>query len=122
VTGSDSVLGADRAVARTTPGRGGTLPPEYEAYVRAFRDRIQERLRYPPLAVRRGLGGLVELEVQLDAGGRLTGVTVVGREAAAILRDAAVQAVRDATPFPIPSDLVARALTIRLPVVFELRR
>jgi TonB family protein len=121
-TSEPEAAGAGSRLARVSPGRGGTLPLEYEPYVRAFRERIQERLRYPPLAVRRGLDGLVELEVQLDARGRLTGVTVVGRDAAALLRDAAVQAVRDATPFPPPADLAGRALTIRLPVVFELRR
>jgi protein TonB len=102
-------------------GRPGAIPPEYEGYVRAFRQRIQERLRYPWLAVRQGLQGTVELEVRLDAGGRLTDVAAVGREATGPLRDAAIQAVRDATPFPLPVGLEARALTIQLPVVFQLR-
>jgi outer membrane biosynthesis protein TonB len=38
-----------------------------------------------------------------------------------VLREAAMRAVRDATPFPLPPGLTARPLTIRLPVVFELR-
>lgn len=112
--------GADESAA-LSPGRGRGIPPEYDAYVRALRRRIQERLGYPWLAVRRGVQGSVELEVQLDAGGRLARVTVVGREPASLLRDAAIQAVRDATPFPLPPGLATRALTIRLPVVFELR-
>lgn len=112
--------GADESAA-LSPGRGRGIPPEYDAYVRALRRRIQERLVYPWLAVRRGVQGSVELEVQLDACGRLARVTVAGREPASLLRDAAIQAVRDATPFPLPPGLAARALTIRLPVVFELR-
>lgn len=112
--------GADE-IAALSPERGRGIPPGYDAHVHALRRRIQERLVYPWLAVRRGVQGSVELEVQLDAGGRLARVTVVGREPASLLRDAAIQAVRDATPFPLPPGLVARALTIRLPVVFELR-
>ncbi|MBI4013587.1 MAG: energy transducer TonB [Candidatus Rokubacteria bacterium] len=101
--------------------RPGAIPPEYDGYVRALRRRIQERLVYPWLAVRQGIQGTVELEVQLDAAGRLGDVAVVGRPGAGVLREAAVRAVRDATPFPFPPGLVARALTIRLPIVFELR-
>jgi protein TonB len=108
-------------VAGLSPGRGGGIPAEYEAHVRAFRRRIQERLRYPALAVRRGLQGTVELEVRLDAAGRLLAVESTGREVASLLRDSAIQAVRDATPFPLGPGLERRALTIRLPIVFELR-
>jgi protein TonB len=108
-------------IAALTPGSGGPLPPEYAAHVRAFRRRIQERLRYPVLAVRQRLEGTVDLEIRLDAAGRLLGVESTRREAAPLLRDAAVQAVRDATPFPVGAGLEARALVIRLPIVFELR-
>lgn len=109
------------AVASLPGGRAGAIPPEYEGYVRRLRQRIQERLVYPWLAVRRGLSGVIELEVRLDAGGRLLSVDVAGPERPRILRDAAAQAVREATPFPFPSGLTPRPLTIRLPVVFELK-
>lgn len=102
-------------------GRGTALPPEYEAYVRALRRRIQERLEYPPLAVRRGLRGMVELELRLGPDGRLDGVRVVGGEGAEMLREAAIRAVRNATPLPFPPGLAPRALWIRLPVRFELQ-
>jgi len=109
------------ALAALPGGAGGGVPPEYDPYVRALRQRIQERLAYPSLAVRQGLSGTVELELSLDSGGRLSAVTVVGREAPGVLREAAIRAVRGATPFPFPPGLGARPLTIRLPVVFELR-
>jgi protein TonB len=113
---------ASGAVAALPGGRaGGGIPPEYEGYVRALRQRIQERLVYPQVAVRRRLEGAVELELELDATGRLVNVGAVDRGGAAMLREAAVRAVRDATPFPFPAHLVPRALLIRLPVVFELR-
>ena len=102
--------------------RGGTgIPPEYEGYVRALRQRIQERLVYPRVAVRRRVEGAIELELELDAGGRLLSVGAVDRAGAVLLREAAVRAVQDATPFPFPPHLAPRTLLIRLPVVFELR-
>lgn len=104
------------------PGeRGQPLRPEYEGYVNSVRRRIQERLVYPWLAVRRGLHGVVELEVELDPAGRLIGVAAVADQGPRLLRDAAIQAVRDATPVPFPPGLTPRALRIRLPVVFELK-
>jgi TonB family protein len=97
------------------------IPPEYDAYVRALRRRIQERLTYPWAAVRRGLAGTVDLEVRIDGRGRLAGVSALDGRAPAILRDAATRAVADAAPFPFPPGLAARELTVRLPIVFELR-
>jgi protein TonB len=101
--------------------RAGAIPPEYEGYVRALRRRIQERLVYPARAVRQGIRGTVELEVRLDPAGHLRGVAVVGSAAAGVLSDAAIDAVHEATPFALPPGLATRALTIRLPIVFELR-
>lgn len=102
-------------------GRGRAIPPEYEGYVRELRRRVQERLVYPWLAVRRGLTGTVELEIELDAAGRVVALAAVGPEAPRLLRDAALKAVRDAAPFPLPPGVAPRALAVRLPVVFELR-
>jgi protein TonB len=115
-------------LARVPPGEtegsggpDGAVPPEYEAYVRSLRQRIQERLAYPWAAVRRGQQGVVELEVRVGADGRLVGVEVVTGAGAETLRAAAVGAVRGSAPFPFPPGLVARPLVIRLPVEFRLR-
>ena len=99
----------------------GAIPPEYEAYVRALRQRIQDRLVYPWTAVRRGQQGVVELEVRLGPDGRLAAVEVVAGVSTDTLRVAAVTAVRSSAPFPFPSGLAARPLVIRLPVEFRLR-
>jgi periplasmic protein TonB len=120
--------GSERALARLPPGdtrtdsaAGGTIPPEYESYVRALRQRIQDRLVYPWTAVRRGQQGVVELEVRVGPDGRLIAVEVVAGVSAEPLRAAAVAAVRGAAPFPFPSELAARPLVVRLPVEFRLR-
>jgi protein TonB len=115
-------------LARSSPGdgqagsaSGGGIPPEYEPYVRALRQRVQDRLVYPWTAVRRGQQGVVELEVRLGADGRLVGVEVVAGASADTLREAAVSAVRTSAPFPFPPGLAARPLVVRLPVEFRLR-
>jgi periplasmic protein TonB len=107
-------------VARLVPGEGG-IPPEYEAYVRALRQRVEGRLVYPWMAARRGQQGVVELEVRVSSEGRLVGVEVVAGSTADALRTAAVAAVRGAAPFPFPPGVEARPLVIRLPVEFRLR-
>ena len=107
-------------VARLVPGEGG-IPPEYESYVRALRQRVEGRLVYPWMAARRGQQGVVELEVRVSPEGRLTGVEVVAGATADTLRAAAVAAVRGAAPFPFPPGVEGRPLVIRLPVEFRLR-
>jgi TonB family protein len=101
--------------------RAGGIPPEYDEYVRALRQRVQDRLVYPPAAARRGQHGIVELEVRVGAEGRLVGVEVVAGPRVDTLRTAAVTAVRGAAPFPFPPGVVGRPLVIRLPVEFQLR-
>jgi protein TonB len=111
--------------ARLEPGAApavpGAVPPEYDSYVRALRQRVQERLVYPWAAVHRGQQGVVELEVRVGAEGRLAGVEVVAGPGTESLRAAAVAAVRGAAPFPFPPGVEGRALVIRLPVEFRLR-
>jgi protein TonB len=116
------------SVARLMPGEAqpsggpeGAIPPEYESYVRALRQRVQDRLVYPWTAVRRGQQGVVEIEVRIGREGRLVGVEVVAGASADTLRAAAVTAVRGSAPFPFPSGVEARPLVIRLPVEFRLR-
>jgi protein TonB len=129
--GSAAAPGAG-SIARLTPGEGrggsdgragpdGAIPPEYEGYVRALRQRVQDRLAYPWTAVRRGQQGVVEVELRLGPDGRLVTVAVVAGASADALRGAAVAAVRKAAPFPFPPGLQPRPLVIRLPVEFRLR-
>lgn len=126
--GDTSGSGGGSGIARLSPGDGqagsassGAIPPEYEAYVRTLRQRVQDRLVYPGTAVRRGQQGVVELEVRLGADGRLVAVDVVAGVSADALRGAAIAAVRSAAPFPFPPGFVARPLVVRLPVEFRLR-
>jgi protein TonB len=108
-------------LALALPGGGGAAPVEYGPYLQRFRRRVQEMLVYPLAARRQGLGGTVELEVWLEATGRVRDVRVVRSSSHALLDEAAVEAIRALGPMPFPESLPRRPLRIRLPLVFELR-
>ena len=111
--------GASRS-ASLGPGSPGAGPasPEYLAYVEALRRRVEGRLAYPAVARRRGLEGTVEVEIRIDAAGRLAGLEVLAAPADS-LRAAAVRAIEGALPLPPPPG-GAPVLVVRLPVRFKL--
>jgi protein TonB len=82
---------------------------------------VEEGLRYPLAARRRGLTGTVELEVLIDRTGAVRGVGVVVSSSHGALDEAAVDAVRALAPEPFPAGVAPRALRVRLPLVFDLR-
>lgn len=102
-----------------TGGIGGE--GDYGPYRAALRRRIQEALRYPGVARRRGLSGTVELEIFVQPNGAISDVAVVDSSSHRVLDEAAMEAVRSLPPLPFPSGLTPRSLRVRLPVVFELR-
>jgi protein TonB len=115
--------GPGSSLALVTPGAGGSgaAPPEYGAYLRQFRQRVQESLVYPIAARRQGLGGTVELHVWLEATGRVRDVQVARSSSHRVLDDAAVEAIRRLGPVPFPDSLPRRPLVVRIPLVYELR-
>jgi len=115
--------GPGASLALVTPGAGGSgaAPPEYGAYLRQFRQRVQESLVYPHAARRQGLGGTVELHVWLEATGRVRDVQVARSSSHRVLDDAAVEAIRRLGPVPFPESLPRRPLLVRIPLVYELR-
>jgi periplasmic protein TonB len=115
--------GPGASLALVTPGAGGSgaAPPQYGAYLRQFRQRVQESLVYPLAARRQGLGGTVELHVWLEATGRVRDVQVARSSSHRVLDDAAVEAIRRLGPVPFPESLPRRPLLVRIPLVYELR-
>jgi TonB family protein len=117
--------GAGDQLAALTPGTGGGmgagLGSEYAGYLARVRQQVQEGLRYPPVARRRGVSGTVQLEIAIDPAGVIAAVSVIGSSSHEILDRAAVDAVRALPRQPFPADVRPRALTVRLPVVFELQ-
>ena len=101
-------------------GEGG-VPAEFGPYLQAFRQRIQELLHYPLTARRRGLGGTVQLEVEILPTGKVASVVVRSSSSHAILDRAALDTVSQLQPVPFPPGVPPRPLKVRVPIVFELR-
>ena len=112
-------------VAALPPGTGGDagagLGTEYGPYLARIRERIQEGLRYPPVARRRGVTGTVQLEIAITADGAVSTVLVLTSSSHESLDRAAVDAARSLRRVPFPTGLRPGPLTFRLPVVFELQ-
>lgn len=105
-------------------GAGGGeagIPAEFGPYLAAFRQRIQEALDYPVAARRRGLGGTVQLEVELLPTGKVASVVVRSSSSHAILDQTARDTVSQLRPVPFPPGVPPRPLKVRLPIVFELK-
>src|SRR5436309_2219842 len=119
--GSPAAREAGRVSARAVHGGGPGGPgAEYGVYLGRLRTRVQESLRYPLAARRRGLSGTVNLEIVIRPDGAISGVAVTDSSSHAVLDDAAVEAIRRLAPEPFPPDVQPRALRVRLPVVFAL--
>lgn len=128
-SGSDAGTGAGRhaggglALALPGPGTQGGVGSEgdYSAYLAGLRQRIQEVLRYPLPARRRGVTGTVHVDLLIEPTGKVAVVSVTESSSHRLLDEAAVEAVRSVAPVPFPAGLPRRALRVRLPVVFDLR-
>jgi protein TonB len=115
------VSGAGEGVALALPRGEGGGAGEYTEYLTALRARLQQALRYPLSARRRGASGTVQLEIVIHADGRIGDVVVVRSSSHPALDEAAVEAVRSLPRQPFPAGVKPRVLRARLPVVFELR-
>ena len=121
VTGTPDVSqGAGLALADGGAGGPSSRGAEYGAYLGRLRQRIQQSLRYPLAARRRGLSGTVNVEIVIRPDGMIGAVAVADSSSHAVLDDAAVETIRRLGPEPFPPDVPPRTLRVRLPVVFAL--
>lgn len=111
------------AVAAVPPGGSGAgaAGAEYGPYLTALRQRIQQSLRYPASARRRGVAGTVSVEILILPTGTIGGVTLLESSSHPVLDEAALDTIRSLPRMPLPPDLPARALRVRIPVVFQMR-
>ena len=103
-------------------GGGGRGEPgaEYGGYLAQLRRRVQEMLRYPLVARRRGLTGTAHVELVILPTGTIARASVVKSSTHAVLDEAALESVRALPVMPFPAGLPPRQLVVRLPVVFAL--
>ena len=104
-----------------TPGAGSGVGPGYGPYLTSLRQRIQESLRYPASARRRGISGTVNVEILINPNGTVSDVTLLDSSTHEVLDTAALDTIRSLPRMPLPSDVPARPLRIRIPVVFQMR-
>jgi len=95
--------------------------PEYGPYLTSLRQRIQQSLRYPASARRRGIGGTVNVEILIYPNGTVGDVLLLDSSTHEVLDTAALDTIRSLPRMPLPPDVPARPLRIRIPVVFQMR-
>ena len=83
-------------------------------------DEVRSQVRYPPLAQRQGIEGVVYLELFIDAEGRIRRVEVL-RDPGYGLGEAAVNAFEGLTATPAYANGEPVAVRFRYPVRFSLR-
>ena len=90
-------------------------------YFAMVRRKIERRKQYPASARSRHLEGRVTVRFEIMEDGGVTGVRIAKRGRHGILNKAALNAVKDAAPFPKPpSDLFQGPLHLEITLVFEL--
>jgi protein TonB len=107
--------GPVKAAAGGLPGISGAPPPPSADFA-WIRDAIQGAIAYPATARRMGWEGKVVVSFQLLSDGSVRDVRVVQGSGHAALDRGAIDAVRNASPFP-PSPVEAEVIT---PVVYRL--
>lgn len=92
-----------------------------EAYFDMVRQKIESRKKYPASARARQIEGRVTVGFAMDAGGRAADVRVVKSSGHESLDQAAVEAVRSASPFPAPpSGMIKNTIPLEVVIAFEL--
>jgi len=122
--GYDGAGGSGSRVASLPPAGGGAagdVGAEYGPYLSALRQRIQQSVRYPASARRRGLAGTVSVEILIQANGAIGDVTLLESSSHAALDEAALDTIRSLPRMPLPPEVPARPLRVRVPVVFQMR-
>src|SRR5262245_20399797 len=109
------------SVSPNVSGGGGGVPAEYGPYLTALRQRIQQSVRYPTSARRRGIAGTVNVEILILANGSVGDVTLLESSSHTVLDEAALDTIRSLPRMPLPPDLPRRSLRVRLPVVFQMQ-
>ncbi|MBI9083685.1 MAG: energy transducer TonB [Desulfobacterales bacterium] len=90
-------------------------------YLDMVRLRIESQKKYPVNARARQIEGRVTVRFTIDRTGRATRVEVAGSSRFAMLDEAALKAVRQASPFPRPpGHLFSDAIPLEITILFEL--
>ena len=96
---------------------------EEQAYLAALQAAIAARQQYPAEARRAGKNGVVAIAFVVLADGRITQMRVAKGSGVPSLDSAALDALRRLGRFrPLPATLGRDSLTVRVPILFDLRK
>ncbi|WP_025270191.1 energy transducer TonB family protein [Hippea sp. KM1] len=91
----------------------GTQQLKYASYMAKLKNKIQAVWVYPNKAIQTGQQGALLILFSIDKNGRLVRLKLIRSSGYPVLDDAALQAVRDASPFaPLPKRLGIDVLNI----------
>jgi TonB family protein len=113
---------AGTGTAGAPAGGGGVAPPaeddggDMASYGMQVYARILAAVQFPEQASRERVQGIVNVQIMLELDGRLRSATIVG-PSEPLLREAALDAVRRAAPFPTPP---RRLVAAGAPIAYEL--
>lgn len=130
----ESAPAAEVPVAIQSPAPAPVVPPPAaqpvtpapdpaleDGYRTRIRQAVDEHKHYPRMARRLELEGRVVVAFTVEADGRLAGVRVVESSGSELLDEAALEAVRQAAPFPpFPDGVERRQWDFTLPLSFSL--
>jgi protein TonB len=122
-------VGPDQPVAvAPLPALPRRAKADEDAAIRRFAREISRALGkemseqdYPRLARDRGWQGTAELRLQIGTDGKLKNVSVLNSSGYEVLDQRAIEKVNGLRMPRVPSEIRARAFTVRIPIKFALR-
>lgn len=73
---------------------------KYWSYLQKMKQKIEMVWEYPEYARQRGIGGQLKINFSIGKDGKIEKVTLIDSSGLKVLDDAALKALRDASPFP----------------------
>ena len=92
-----------------------------ESYLEMVRLRIEQHKHYPHMARKRQIEGIVTIRFIITPAGNVQAIGIARSSRHSLLDEAAIKAVRDASPFPKPPNHIYQGeLTLEVNIAFEL--
>ncbi|MEZ4267475.1 MAG: energy transducer TonB [Myxococcota bacterium] len=101
-------------------GSDETSPPEISRWLTTVRARVASAVRYPRIARRAGLEGVVKVRFRVDARGAVSDTSLVSCAPGEPLCADALRTVREASPLPAPPGTWPPQRSLELPVRYRL--
>lgn len=123
---ADEPVAAQETVAVKDSGKNsgeasGVNESNAQDYFSMVRMRIESKKRYPHSAVRRRIQGTVVVRFVIGGRGEVEDIHIVEESQHRLLNEAALDAIRDSSPFPVPPrPIFDGPVAMEIGIVFEL--